>query len=583
MGSAKRTSLGGRRERRRERAAFFTAPGAVAQRQYEALRAYFVEDASAAEVAQRFGYAASTVVAMVRDFTPDADAFFVDRRPGPRVAPAKLAARDEVLRLRAAGHSVTEIAAALAATATPLNRTGVWELLLDEGHERLAPRVPGERGAPVRDDPPRTRVLRWPEQPVTLRSDYAGLLLLLPGLVALDLPGAVAAAKFPGTREVPALSSVLSLLALKAIGRRRVSHVDDVCSDPALAAFAGLESLPKATSLGSYSYRLSRAHDKALLGGLARAMTKTAQSTGDDFDLDFHAIMHFGDDVALQTHYVPRRSQRTEAVLSFFAHDSETRNLVYADATCTKADQAGQAIAFARHWQQATGKAPQLLVLDSKVTTGAGLAELHGADLTFITLRARNAKLTTTLEALPDSAWTQITLDRRGAYSKPEVHEQDVTVRGCPHPLRQIAVRGLGHDHPTLILTNDRISTPKKIVGRYAKRMRIEQRLAESIRSFHLDALSSAVALNVDLDTTLTVWAAATYDALRHKLPGYEGATPDTIWRRFINTSGQITIAPDHVTCRLNSRTYSPVMRTANLPTTEIPWWNARHLHLQFA
>nr|MBA3746853.1 hypothetical protein [Solirubrobacterales bacterium] len=135
MGSAKRTSSGGRKERRRERAAFFTAPGAVAQRQYEALRAYFVEDASAAEVAERFGYAASTVVAMVRDFTPDADAFFVDRRPGPRVAPAKLAARDEVLRLRAAGHSVTEIAAALAVTATPLNRTGVWELLLDEGHE----------------------------------------------------------------------------------------------------------------------------------------------------------------------------------------------------------------------------------------------------------------------------------------------------------------------------------------------------------------------------------------------------------------------------------------------------------------
>jgi hypothetical protein len=63
-------------------------------------------------------------------------------------------------------------------------------------------------------------VLRWPEQPVTLRSDHAGLLVLLPGLVALDLPGAVAAAKFPGTREVPALSSVLSLLALKAIGRR---------------------------------------------------------------------------------------------------------------------------------------------------------------------------------------------------------------------------------------------------------------------------------------------------------------------------------------------------------------------------
>jgi hypothetical protein len=520
---------------------------------------------------------------MVRDFSPEAGEFFVERRPGPRVAPAKVAARDEVLRLRAAGHSVTEITQALASTPTPLNRTGVWELLVAEGHERLGPRAPGERGPPTRDDPPRTRVIGWPEQPIRVSSDYAGVMLLLPALVALDLPGAVAGAGFPGTREVPAISSVLSLLALKSIGRRRVSHVDDVCVDPALAAFAGLESLPKASSLGSYSYRLTRSHDEKLLAGLARSMTETGQTRGADFDLDFHAIMHFGDDVALENHYVPRRSQRTEAVLSFFVQDSETRNLLYANAACTKADQAGQVIAFARHWQAATGQLPSLLVFDSKVTTGAGLAQLNAAGLTFITLRARNATLTGQLKALPDSQWTQITLDRRGAHNKPHVHEQDVTVRGCPVPLRQIAVRGLGHDHPTLILTNDRTSPPKKIVARYAKRMRIEQRLAEQIRSFHLDSLSSAVALNVDLDTTLTVWAAAAYDHLRQRLPGYEAMTPDTIWRRFISTSGQITIEPHQITCRLNSRTYSPIMRSAKLPPTEIPWWGGRHLRYQFA
>jgi hypothetical protein len=583
VGSAKRTSSGGRAGRRRERAAFFTAPEDAAQRRYEALRAYFVEDATADQAAARFGYAPSTVVAMVRDFTAQAGEFFIERRPGPRVAPAKVAARDEVLRLRAAGHSVTEITQALASTPTPLNRTGVWEVLVAEGHERLGPRAPGDRGPPTRDHPPRVRVMRWPEQPVRVSSDYAGAMLLLPALVALDLPGAVAGAEFPGTREVPALSSVLSLLALKSIGRRRVSHVDDVCTDPALATFAGLESLPKASSLGSYSYRLTRGHDQALLAGLAKSMTDTGQTRGADFDLDFHAIMHFGDDVALENHYVPRRSQRTEAVLSFFVQDSETRNLLYANATCTKADQAGQVIAFARHWETATGHPPSLLVFDSKVTTGAGLAELNAAGLRFITLRARNATLTAHLESLPDSQWTQITLDRRGAHAKPQVNEQDVTVRGCSVALRQIAVRGLGHDHPTLILTNDRESPPKQIVGRYAKRMRIEQRLAEQIRSFHLDALSSAVALNVDLDTTLTVWAAAAYDHLRQRLPGYEQMTPDTIWRRFISTSGQITIEPHQVTCRLASRTYSPIMRSAQLPPIQIPWWNGRHLRFQFA
>ena len=151
MGSAKRTSSGGRAERRQERARFFTAPEDVAQRRYEALRAYFVEDATAEQVAGRFGYATSTVVAMVRDFTAQAGEFFIERRPGPRVAPAKVAARDQVLRLRTAGHSVTEITRRWR-RARPVERDGVWELLVAEGYERLGPRALGERGAPTRDD-----------------------------------------------------------------------------------------------------------------------------------------------------------------------------------------------------------------------------------------------------------------------------------------------------------------------------------------------------------------------------------------------------------------------------------------------
>src|SRR6266498_1207802 len=249
----------------RPEAEFFADPQDTAQRRYEALRAYFLESAPAAQAAARFGYAESSVQAMVRDFRAGDRDFFARRRPGPATAPAKQAARAEVLRLRAAGHSITEIEQALATTATPLNRTGVWELLSEEGYERLPTRPTDQRGGSRRDHPPRTRRISWPPQPLRLPSDFAGLLLLVPGLVTLDLPGAVSAAHFPGTREVPAISSVLSLLALKATGRRRVSHVDDVATDPALATFAGLESLPKATALGTYSYRLTRRHDQRLL------------------------------------------------------------------------------------------------------------------------------------------------------------------------------------------------------------------------------------------------------------------------------------------------------------------------------
>jgi len=566
----------------RKGADFFLRPTHATQRRYEILRAYFTEGAAAGEVAERFGVAPSTVTTLVRDFRAGDTEFFVVRRPGPRHAPAKDAARDQVVRLRRAGHSVTEIAAALGSSSTPLNRTGVWEILRQEGYERLPQRSPEDRGATWRDHPPRTEVLEWPELPVRWETDFAGVLLLVPGLVALDLPAAVADARFPGTREVPALSSVLSLLALKLIGRRRVSHVDDVAVDRGLATFAGLASLPKATALGTYSYRLSRAHDQALLASLGPALVRSGQIGGTEFDLDFHAIMHFGDDVALETHYVPRRSQRTESVLTFFAQDGASRNLVYADATCTKANQADQALAFARHWEAATGALPELLVFDAKVTNGAGLAAIDAAGIRFLTLRHRNPVLMTRLKALPDAAWTTVTLDRRGPHARPQVHEDVVTVRGCSKPLRQIAVRGLGHADPTLILTNDTTAPTGKLVNRYAKRMAIEQRLSESIRSFHLDALSSAVALNVDLDTTLTVWAQAAYDTLRRRLRGFETASPDTLWRRFVSTPGDLTLAPDEVVVRLRSRTYSPVLRSADHPVVQVPWWGGRRLRFQF-
>src|SRR6266540_6644295 len=322
---------------------FFLAPGEVAHRRYEALRAYFVEGETAAAVA----------------------------------------AREEVLRLRAAGHSVTEIAAALATGPTALNPTGVWEILRDEGQGRLPIRPPHERFGPMRDHPPRVRRMAWPDRPLSAKTSFGGALLLVPGLVALDIAGAVRRARLPGTREVTALSSVLSLLGLKAAAHRRTSHVDDVATDPGLAAFAGLETLPKATALGTYSYRLDRRANERLLRALAGFMTRTGQAAGHDFDLDFHAIMHYGDDVALQTHYVPKRSQRTEAVLTFFAQDGTTRNLVYANAACSKETQTGEAVAFARHWKRATGAMPELLVFDSKVTTGAGLATLHAEGIRF--------------------------------------------------------------------------------------------------------------------------------------------------------------------------------------------------------
>ena len=542
------------------------------------------EGASAEEAAARAGYSLATLRSVVRDFRAGKTGFFINPRPGPTRAPAKNAARERIIELRRAGHSATEIAEALAGTATPLNRTGVAEVLAEAGFARLAVRPPGERGAPYRDHPRRATVVDFAEFPPSAQTKVAGLLLAVPELVALDLPAIVKAAGYPGTSVIPAINYLLSLLALKLVGVARVSHVDDLAADVGAGLFAGLVALPKATALTTYSYRLDHTRQTALLAALGKALLAAdlIADAGGDLDLDFHAIMHWGQDAALEKHYVPRRSQRTRSVLSFFAQDGASQTLVYANADLTKDTQAREVLVFAEHWRSLTGHYPARLVMDQKVTTHAVLAELDALGVTFITLRMRSPSLVAHIAALPPSAWRTVALDRDGAYKRPKVVDEQVTISGYPGAVRQLVVTGLGRDAATVIITNDRDATAKQLIERYARRMNIEQRLAESIRSFHLDALAGSVPLNVDLDVVLTVLAGAVCASLRRRLTGYHHATPDTLQRRFLSTGGLIVNNADSIVVRLNRRTYSPVLRQADLPEVAVPWWGGRTLRFEF-
>jgi transposase len=565
-------------------AEFFTTAGVGTQRRYEALRAYFVEGLSAADAAARFGYTTAAFESVVRDFRAGDREFFVERRPGPKTAPGKDAARARIVELRRAGHSIDEIAVALRAEGTPLNRTGISEVVTEEGFERLWRRPEPARGAPRRETLPRAKVIDFDELPERCDTKLAGLLLAVPELVALDLPAMVTAAGYPGTRVIPAVSSLLSLLALKLVGVRRVSHVDDLAADPAAALFAGLTALPKATALTTYSYRLTHERQRRLLAALDRQMLDAGLAEGGDFDVDFHAVMHWGEDAALEKHYVPRRSQRTRSVLTFFAQDADTHNLVYANADISKAAQAREVLAFCDHWRDLSGAEPTTLVLDQRVTTQDVLAELDTRGIRFITLRMRSASLVRHINNIDPAAWRTVSLDRDGGYRKPQVVDEQASITGYPGTVRQLIVRGLGRDTATVIITNDPRTTAKQIIERYARRMTIEQRLAEAIRSFHLDALASAVPLNVDLDVVLSIIAGAACASLRRRLgTGYTTATPDTLQRRFLHTGGTIVNRADTITVRLDRRTYSPVLRTADIPDTTVPWWGGRTLRFDYA
>jgi hypothetical protein len=443
--------------------------------------------------------------------------------------------------------------------------------------------APRPRPAPAR--PPLAATAAFPARADTR---LAGLLLAVPDLVALDLPGLARKAGYPATSVIPATSWLLSLLALKLTATRRVSHVDDLLDDPASALFAGLSILPKKSALTSYSYRLTHDHQRALLAALDHKMIAAGLATGQEaiFDLDFHAVMHWGRDPALERHYVPTRSQRARSVLTFFAQDTGTHNLVYANADLSKATQNREVIAFCDHWKHVSGSDPKMLIMDQKVTTQPVLGELDARGVKFATLRMRSPSLIKHINSLTGKDYKTITLDRPGPHNKPKAHEDKaVKLTSYPGTARQLIVTGLGRDAPTVIITNDHDIKTKALIERYARRMTIEQRLAEIIRAFCADALSSAVNLNVDLDMVLCVLAQALLAALRARLGnGYATATPDTLQRRFLDSSGTITTSADTITVRIDRRAYSPVLRQANLPPdTTVPWWHNCRLHFEFS
>ncbi len=562
---------------------FFLTPASAKQRQYEALRAFFVEGRPSREVARAFGYSTGSFQVLCHHFRRDAaPLFFVSPRPGPRDQPKKSAARDLIVALRKRNYSVYEISESLKERQLSLSPTAVREVLKVEGFAPLPRRADEER-----PDRPRATieavadVRRFAPIQQEFQTRCGGLFLFVPYLVRLSLEKLATSARLRGTKMIPAAHALRASLALKLWSIERKSHVMALVADQGLALFVGLNAFPKKSYLSEYSSHITHTQNTALLAAYQHQIAGDELLPGRSFNLDFHSVPYYGEHPVIERHYVSMRSRRQSSILTFLAQDADGHAFCYANADLRKGEESEEIFRFISFWEKTHGERPRHLVFDSQLTTYANLARLEKMDITFMTLRRRSAALLKEVMLLPRSAWRTIELDVPARkYRTPRVFEQTITLAGAS--LRQLFIQDLGHEEPTILLTNDRKSTPTKLITRYAQRMLIENALSDAVRFFHMDALSSAVGLKVDFDMSLLVIASGLYRLLAKTMRGYADAQARMIFRDLIDSPATVVTTDNQVQVRFHRRAHLPIVLASGLmnkPVT-VPWWNDMQLVL---
>ena len=566
----------------------FLEPANSNHRQYEALRAYFVEQGSAAEVAEHFGCTAGSLRVMAHEFRRNPGrSFFLpsDRQIRPDSKRKRL--REAVVTLRKHNLSVHDISRTLSREGQPVSATTVSAILKEEGFARLPRRADDERPDHVRPEaaePADVRLLDL--APRRFRTQFGGLFLFAPLLVDADLKTIVRQAGLPGTKQVPADAAVRSLLALKLSGNARHSHVMSHVFDEGLALFAGLNVIPKRSFLTEYSCRIDPSCYAKWMRRWFNTVGALGLSWGSSFDLDFHTIPFHGDDALIQKHYVSKRSRKQKGILAFVAQDADRRVFCYGNADLRKEEQNDEIRRFVRFWKRRTGKVPDELVFDSRLTTYANLNWLNGQGIQFITLRRRSEKLLREIATAPSSAWRRIELKGVSrAYRTPRVLDQRVRLTDYEGEVRQLVAADLGHESPTVLLTNQLHRSSSTLIGRYAQRMLIENGIEDGIDFFHMDALSSAVALKVNCDLQLTLMGSSLYRLLAGRIgEGYETAKSRHVFRDFIDASATVMIGEREIVVRFQKRAHNPLLLAAGFGETDVrvPWLGRKRLQFVF-
>jgi hypothetical protein len=572
---------------------FFQTPLRAAQKQYEALRAFYLEEKTASEVAAKFGYTLSSFYSLTRDFKQllaqsdqPVNRFFVDLQPGPKLKTHENDVYNMVILLRKKHLAVSDIKSILDAQGFSVSETYIYKVSKKEGFARLPRRgkqAKYESGSTIPVTAPKAILLEHVAE--TFNSPNVGIFSFIPFIIEYGIDKLISASQYPGTKTIPTINSILSFLALKLSNIRRYSTDDLWCMDRGLGLFAGLNVLPKTAWFTSYSHRITREMNISFLKSM-NALWGKKKLVSDTSNLDFVSVPYWGDDSHLENNWSGTRHQALSSILAVIAEDPDSGIITYGDTNVRHDGEANVVIEFLDFYRASGGDDLKYLVFDSKFTTYQNLKKLAENGVKFITIRRRGKNIVDELKAMPKSAWKTIRVPRAsGKKRQLNVIDQEIFIKDYGKKMRQVAITGHGKIKPALIITNDFDMKVEEIIRKYAKRWLVEKTISEQTHFFHLNRISSSMVIKVDFDLTMTILAHNLYRLFAENLAGYSHHTAVKLYEKFIHNDGKIRVDNDKITVIAKKKRHHPALLTVmnQFQGLKISWLNNIPLHIEAA
>jgi hypothetical protein len=553
---------------------FFLYPTHEWQRRYEALRASFVDRLPARVVSERFGYT-PTYVNLLRHQFAHGKIDFSEPVPEGKIKRRKVdtVTRNKICSWREHRLSAGEIAQLLSEDAIEISIRTVERILAEEGYPKLPRRTRLKigltvQGAKVPETSQAIRMIEWDNRKHECQD--AGIFIFAPFIQKLDIPQVVQQAGLPGSKMIPAINYFLSFLAVKLVGTQRYAHMGDHAFDSGIGLFAGLNVLPKTTAMSTYSYSLNSSELLRLQHTFVKQVNKLGFIDKNVINLDFHTVPHFGEESVLQKHWAGARNKRMKGALTLFAQDASSKLILYTAADIQKDEADDQVLSFLNFWQGIQRRIQSTFVFDSRFTTYANLSALNQKGVKFITLRRRGKNLIQNVSKL--QPWNRIHIPHaKRKFPNPLVHESIIEIKDYEGFLRQVIIRGNGHEKPVFLISNDFDSPVELVVGNYSRRWRVENAISEAVKFFNLNALSSPILVKVHFDVIMTMIADTLYSMLAKNLRGFEDCDAPKIYRHFVKGKGKLVTKNGKLSVIYPKRAHNPILRA-------VPWHRMPHV-----